>query len=423
MNALTEGGFAAFIAIDWSDKKHDFCLQAAGSQVREFGTFLHDVGGIDEWAHALHQRFGGRIAVILELAKGPVVYALQKYDFFVLFPINPSTLAKYREAFKPSGAKDDPTDAELALDLVLRHPQRFKPLRPQSGTMRRLGFLVEQRRDLVDDKKRLVNRLCNTLKQYYPQALDWFEHRDTILFCDFIARWPTLTHVKRARTATLQAFFKAHNIARVGVVDARVQGIRAARPLTLDAAVVSSHQLFASALVEQLRTTIHAINRFDDEIARVAAQLPDYALFNSLPGGGHILAPRLLTAFGEQRERFQSADQVQRYSGVAPVLERSGKKSWVHWRWQCPTFVRQSFVEWAAQTINKSFWAAAFYRQQRAKGSPHQVVVRALAFKWIRILYRCWQSRTPYNESTYLKALQRRGSPLLKGIANVATES
>lgn len=107
MNTFTEGGFTAFIAIDWSDKKHDFCLQAAGSREREFGTFLHDVRLIDEWAHALHQRFGGSIAVALELSKGPVVYALQKYDFFVLFPINPSTLAKYREAFKPSGAKDD----------------------------------------------------------------------------------------------------------------------------------------------------------------------------------------------------------------------------------------------------------------------------------------------------------------------------
>src|ERR1700686_1519722 len=126
MNTLTDGGgFTAFIGIDWSDKKHDFCLQAAGSQERGFGIFLHDVSLIDEWGHALHQRFGGTIAVALELSKGAVVYALQKYDFFVLFPINPSTLAKYRETFKSSGAKDDPTDAELALDLLVHHPERF----------------------------------------------------------------------------------------------------------------------------------------------------------------------------------------------------------------------------------------------------------------------------------------------------------
>ncbi|HEY1438272.1 MAG TPA: transposase, partial [Casimicrobiaceae bacterium] len=106
--------------------------------------------------------------------------------------------------------------------------------------------------------------------------------------------------------------------------------------------------------------------------------------------------------------------ELQKYSGIAPVTERSGKKRWVHWRWQCPTFVRQTFVEWAAQTINKSFGAGVYYRQQRDKGSSHQAAVRALAFKWIRILYRCWQAGTPYDESTYLNALRRRGSPLLK---------
>lgn len=166
----------------------------------------------------------------------------------------------------------------------------------------------------------------------------------------------------------------------------------------------------------QLRVTLQAIARFDQEIAAVAPTLPDYSLFNTLPGSGPILTPRLQTAFGEQRERFQNAGQLQRYSGVAPVTQRSGKKSWVHWRWQCPIFVRQTFVEWAAQTINKSFWAGAYYRQQRAKGSSHQVAVRALAFKWIRIVHRCWQTRTPYDESRYLMALQLRGSPLVAGL-------
>ena len=115
----------------------------------------------------------------------------------------------------------------------------------------------------------------------------------------------------------------------------------------------------------------------------------------------------------KDRERFMSAAEVQRYAGVAPVTERSGKTTWVHWRWACPTFVRQTFVEWAAKTIYRSFWAGAYYRQQRNKGANHQVAVRALAFKWIRILYQCWKSRTPYDETRYLQALQRRGSALL----------
>jgi hypothetical protein len=143
--------------------------------------------------------------VAVELSKGPIVCALQKFNCFVIYLINPSTLAKYRETFTPSGAKDDPTDAEFAVDLLLRHPDHFKPIQPQSVEMRTLASLVEQRRSLVNDKIRITNRLRAALKHYYPQALDWFEHIDTPLFCDFIEHWPTLTQVKRARKSTFAA--------------------------------------------------------------------------------------------------------------------------------------------------------------------------------------------------------------------------
>lgn len=414
MKPQSDAEFTAFIGLDWADAKHDFCVQAASCKAREFDLFPHKVAAIEAWAHTMHQRFGGQIAVALELSKGPIVYALQKYDFFVLFPINPSMLAKYRQAFKPSRAKDDPTDAELLLDLLVRHRERFKPLLPHSEPMRTLQYLVEQRRRLVDDKVRYTNRLGNALKQYYPQALDWFEDRDTVLFCDFILRWPTLMQVKRARKTSLVAFFKAHNMRFPKLIEKRICAIKAAVPLTLDGAVITAHKLQAQVLVEQLRVTLQAVRRFDQEIAAIAPTIPDYAMFHALPGAGSTLAPRLLVAFGEQRDRFTGADECQKYFAIAPVTERSGNKTWVHWRWQGPTFLRQTLVEWAAQTITKSFWAGAYYRQQREKGSSHQAAVRALAFKWVRILYRCWQTSTPYDESKYLEALRHRGSPLLK---------
>jgi len=406
--------FTAFVGLDWADKKHDICLQAAGCEDREFDRFAHQVTAIEQWALALHQRFGGRIAVALELAKGPIVYALQKYDFLVLFPINPSMLAKYREAFKPSRAKDDPTDAELALDLLVRHRERFQPLQPQSEPMRTLAYLVEQRRRLVDDLVRYTNRLVIALKQYYPQALDWFADRDTVLFCDFIQRWPTLMQVKRARKASLVTFFRTHNMRFPELIERRICAIKAAAPLTQDGAVITAYKLQAQVLVEQLRVTLQAVRRFDQEIADLTPKLADYAFFRALPGAGSVMAPRLLVAFGERRDRFAGADECQKYFAVAPVTERSGDKTWVHWRWHCSTFLRQTLVEWAGQTINKSFWAGVYYRQQRDKGSSHQAAVRALAFKWVRILYRCWQTRTPYDESKYLEALRRRGSPLIK---------
>ena len=335
----------------------------------------------------------------------------------MLFPVNPATIAKYREAFVPSRAKDDPTDAEIALELLLRHREKLQALKPQSTPMRALTTLVEQRRHLIGDKTRITNRLCSTLKEYFPQALDWFDDRDTVLFCDFLQRWPSLKHVKRARQATLRSFFWAHNMRRAELIEERLRGIRSARALTDDVAVIGPHQLLVQALVAQLRVILQAIDGFDAEITQVAQRLPDYALFAALPGAGAILAPRLLVAFGEQRERYTSAAQLQQYAGVAPVLERSGNKCWVHWRMACPTFLRQTFVEWAGSTIPRSFWASAYYQRQRDKGCSHQAALRALAYKWIRIVYRCWQTRTAYDESAYLLALKRRGSPLIPSVS------
>jgi hypothetical protein len=214
--------FTAWVGIDWADRKHDFCLQATDGPKREFGAIEHSSQAIEQWAHSLHHRFGGPIAICLGLAKGPLVSALQRYDFLVLFPVHPATLAMYRQAFVPSRAKDDPTDAEIALDILLRHREKLRPIQLQSADMRILTTLVEARRGLAADLVRVTNRITSTLKQFYPQVLDWFEHRDTLLFCDSLSRWPTLTHAKRARRATLESFFHEHNARRAYLIEKRI---------------------------------------------------------------------------------------------------------------------------------------------------------------------------------------------------------
>ncbi len=419
LNSSSTPAFAAYIGLDWADAKHDICLQAADAEGLEATVLQHRPETIDAWARELRQRFHGQpIAVALELFKGPIVSALRQYDFFVLFPINPATLAKYRETWTGSGAKDDPSDAALALDLLLKHPDRFQPLHPQSAAMRALEQLVEQRRRLVDDQTRITNRLTSTLKNYFPQPLEWFHDKDTDLFCDFLERWPTLKACQQARRSTLERFFHEHYVRYPKVIDQRLQAIRSATALTADEGVIVPNALYVQALVTQLRVTLTAIDGFNHAIEQRAQAHPDFAIFNSFPAAGPVFASRLLTAFGEQRDRYAAPDDLQQYAGIAPVTERSGRACWVHWRWQCPTFLRQTFVEWAALTIPRSFWARAYYDQQRGKGNSHQAAVRGLAFKWIRILFRCWQKRTLYDESTYLTSLKKRGSPLIQHLAN-----
>jgi transposase len=421
MQRESQEEFAAFIGIDWADAKHDVCLQALGAARREFLVLEHRPDAIDAWAQSLRTRFNGQpVAVCLELNKGPIVSALRKYDFFVLFPVNPLTVAKYREAFTPSRAKDDPTDAELQVELLLKHRDKLTPLTPQSPAMRALEQLVEHRRRLVGDKVRLTNRLTSALKNYFPHVLQWFQEKDTALFCDFLDHWPTLKAAQLARRTTLEDFFRAHHGRSAEVITTRIQAIKSAIALTTDEGIITPNALLVQALVAQLRVTLQAIADFDTAIAQRAQCHPDFPLFDALPGAGAVCAPRLLVAFGEQRERYASAEELQKYAGIAPVTERSGKKAWVHWRFRCPTFLRQTFVEWAAESTRHSFWAQVYYQQQRAKGKAHQAAVRALAFKWIRILSRCWQDRTPYDEATYLQALHRRGSSLMQHLAKAS---
>jgi transposase len=152
--------FAAFIAIDWSDAKHDIWLLDASTSQKEHFVLTHTPEAIEAWATALRTRFAGqKIAVCLEQSRGPLIYALLKYDFLVLSPINPATLAKYRQAFSPSRAKDDPQDADSLLELLLHHRDRLKVWRPDNAKTRTLQYLVEHRRRLVNDRTRISHRL------------------------------------------------------------------------------------------------------------------------------------------------------------------------------------------------------------------------------------------------------------------------
>lgn len=413
--------FAAFVGIDWADKEHDLCLRDAASDRLERAKLKQTPEAIAAWAAQLRARYGGRpIAVCLEQSRGPLIYALLKYDFFTLFPVPPKTLQKYREAFAPSRAKDDPTDAALLLELLVTHRDRLRPWRPDDERTRTLQLLVEHRRRLIGDRTRVSNRLTALLKAYFPQALSWLPDLRTALACDFLLRWPSLGALKGVRRATLESFFRAHHSARQQKLEERVGAIRAGIPLVTDAAVINSSVLMVKALASQMKTTLAAIKEFDAEIAQLCAAHAEFELFTSLPGAGSVYAARLLAALGTDRERWTSADEVARYTGIAPVVERSGKSCWVRWRYFCPKFLRQSFVEFAGESVRHSFWARAYYEQQREKGKDHQAATRALAYKWIRIIFRCWQTRTPYDEVKYLESLRRKGSPLLSYAARKA---
>ncbi len=407
----------AYIGLDWADARHSVHLQTAEGRI-EHRELEQKPAVLHEWVAELQRRFpGGNIAVAIEQRKGAVMHALLQYDCFVLYPINPKALAQYRKVFRTSGAKDDPLDSGLLLDLVVRHRDKLRAWVPDTVASRTLQALCEQRRKLVNHRVALTNRLTSLLKQYFPQALEWVGDVASGQACDFLTQWPTLAAVQQADPSTVRQFYRAHNCRKAEVIDVRLAAITGARPLTTDAAVVEPLSLAVQAYATQLRALLAAIQTFDDRIAQVFAAHADHDVFASFPGAGAVCAPRLAAAFGTDRARWESAVELQSHSGIAPVTERSGKTIWVHHRLACPTFVKQTFHEFADQSIRFSPWARAYYDQQRARGNHHHAALRALAYKWIRILFRCWKERRPYDEATYIDALRRHGSPLAKHFA------
>jgi transposase len=173
MSQKEEPKFSAYVGIDWADEKHDICLSSSDKDQLEFQVLKHNPKAIDEWAIALKKRFSdGLIAICLEQTKGPLIYALLKYDFLILYPVNPQSLSNYRKTFATSGAKDDPSDAALQLDFLMKHRDQLSPWTPDDPKTRSLQRLVEMRKNLAHEKVRLTNKITGLLKEYFPQVLD-----------------------------------------------------------------------------------------------------------------------------------------------------------------------------------------------------------------------------------------------------------
>jgi transposase len=413
--------YAALIGLDWADRKHDLCLLVAGQTEPEHSQLLNTPEAIHAWLQQLRQRFSGQpIALAFEKTRQALLPMLAQVDFLHLYPVHPTTVARFRKSFVTSGAKDDPIDAQALLELLLKHRDRLSRWQPDTAATRELAALVEGRRKAVNLRTRACNQLTAVLKSYYPQALQLIgEQLYCPLACDFLTRWPTLPKLQRARRQSLVRFYCTHNSRSLERLEQRLELIASAQPVTTDPAVVEPAKIAVAMLVTQLRGLSEAIARYEQRQHQVFSQHADAPIFQSFPGAGLVLAPRLLTAFGTDRSQFPSALNIQQYSGIAPVTERSGNQRWVHWRWACPRFVRQSFHEYANASRHHSLWARAFYEHQRAKGVGHSAAVRALAFKWQRIMWRCWQEHQPYNELRYLSALQQNGSPLWQRIAQL----
>jgi transposase len=417
----TPENYAAFVGIDWADEEHDVCLLT--DQQYEQSSVPQRAEDLESWACKLRTRFDGRpVAVCLEQSRGALIYALLKYSFLVLFPINPKQLARYREAFIPSGAKDDPTDARLLCQFLAQNYRELRQLRPDDELTRSIRLLTEDRRRWVDERTALGNQLIQRLKEYFPLMVELATKTYAAWFLHLLAKFPSHQELRRASPRTLERLLpKLRSVTDDEPQDLRVKTIRSAQPLVTDKAVVAANRLAVLHLAKQISQLNKTIAAYDAEIAKQMANHPEAELFQSFPGAGDALAPRLVAALGTDRERYATVEDLQQISGIAPIKIQSGKSCIVRRRRACPKFLHQTFHEYADHSRKKSKWAGAYYRLLVHRGNGHNAALRSLAFKWQRIIFRCWKNKTPYDEERHLRQLRLKEAPLLRFLENSST--
>jgi transposase len=375
--------------------------------------------GVHEWVRGLREQFpAGTIVVGVEQGQWSLIYALMAYDFLAIVPLNPRASKAYRTSLHLSGAHSDPSDAALICDFVFKHLDKLRVWQPDDVRTRKIRLFCEQRRSLVDQRTALTHALSAALKEYFPQVLQWFGGETSPHLHGFLTHWSALDQARQASVEELTSVLKASR-RRKPAAAARelIEKIRAAVPLTHDTAIIETHSLYALSLVALIDPLDQQIAKYDQAIAAAWALYPDRKIFDSLPGAGEVMAPRLAAAFGLDRSRYDDAREIQQYSGIAPVIDQSGRQFLVYARWGFPKFLHQTFHEFAETSLPHCQWALAFYRQKRERGAGHHTAIRSLAFRWIRILFRLWKTGEEYDDNRHLEALKRKHSPIISRLA------
>jgi transposase len=399
---------ALFIGIDWADQKHDcYAIDRHGKGFHQ--EIAHSPESINTWVGEMLRLADGQpIAIMLEQSRGPLVYALMFRQNVLLYPVNPKQLARYRESY-PGGGKDDPTDAKYLARMLCERITTLTAWQPDDENTRLLANLSQQRRKIVDGQTKLRQRLIALVKSYFPVVLELFgkEHQLPLLL-NVLGRWADPRKLRRADRRLIRRLLRDHTTGSEGQQDEIMARIRSAQLLCDDEALIAPSAMTAKLLVSQIQQSRKAIQEFDKKIAETMKQHPDAHLFTSLRGVGKVLAPRLLCAFGSQRDRWEDAESVASFSGIAPVTKQSGTQRRVHRRFACPKFLRQTFHEFADSARMHCPWSKARYRMLRDRGMKHHAALRKIARSWIRILFRVWKTRIPFDCDRYIANLQRR---------------
>lgn len=398
-----------YVGIDWADQKHDICVQAADGRVLTEFKIKHNWRGFEQLRTTLKAM--EPLEINLERSDGLLVDWLVSQDW-AIFVTPPTVVAKRR----PRRSKDDGSDARLLATLRRVKDEDCRPLVLQSELVEELRQVAQAFDQLQTQQHRMTNQLRQILKHYYPAAVDLFSELHAPLTLAFLTAYPTPEAARAASREDLQAFLKQQRYRWMGRAEEIYQQLQ--QPM-LTARVLAGYISHVAALVALLQTLHDQLRELKRRLKTLFAAHPEATWWQTFPGAGPLTSARLLATIGDQRSRFPSAPSLQTLAGTAPVTRRSGKKSVVEFRVACSKPLRNAVTDLARNSLRKGGWARSYFHDQLALGHTPTRAYRALANRWLKIIWTLWQRREPYDELVHVANRSRCGLPVAAVLTDI----
>lgn len=395
-----------FVGVDWASVEHAICVVDERGTVRAQLTVAHSAVGLGRLVTAL-RRFGepAALPIAIERPSGLLVDTLVDAGF-PLYPVHPNAVKACRARYRAAGSKSDPHDAYVLADVLRTDGHRLRRLEPQHDATRALRALVRGRDELVATRVALANQLRAVLESFWPGAVAIFADVDSPIALAFLARYPTPHSAGRLGVKRLAAFLAQQAYCGRRTPQELLTRLQQAPVGHAGPAEATAKSETVRALIAVLTPLVTELQRLSAAVAHAVTTHPDGPLVMAFPRAGRVNAAQILAELGDDRTRFLSDAQLAAEAGVAPVTHTSGKHRGVAFRWACNKRLRQAVVCFADNSRRDSPWAAAVYARARARGCDHPHAVRILARAWLRVLWRCWQDRVPYDVTQHRAAKQ-----------------
>jgi len=400
-----------YAGFDWAKTHHDvIVIDAAGKIVADF-RIEHTAAGWQQWREQLE--VFPALAVAIETSQGAAIEKLLDGGCTV-YPVNPKSAQRYRERKVPSGNKTDKVDAWSLGDALRVDGHGWKALEPQDPLTQELRLLCRDEVALIEERTALINQLQQTLYEYYPAALEAFEDWTKPAAWAFVEAFSTPEILTKAGKRKWQNFLHAQKLYYSETNAKRLEIFARADCFAGSPATTRAKSRLALTRAKQLALLQRQLDQYRAEIEKLFAQHPDHDLFGSLPGAGPKLAPRLLSEIGDNRDVFSDPQALQCYAGTAPVSYQSGKIHMVRLRRQCNKRLRSAVHLWANLSRQTCPWAQTYYTHLISKGKSHACALRCLGQRWLKILWKMWQTRMRYDAELHQKNQLLHGSWVLK---------